>query len=436
MKFIVPLLVMIQQVFPIFIADGNFKAAITIQSVGKDEFYASSYSSLHLTCFANQDNFQLSKEECCMGLFKTVENVCEVGKIAKNVCNLFSLNDIFEERCNLVIAPVSPSYNKPSNYFPIYYMTLSISESDSASIPLGSEVNPMMKKNRFHQYIGRGSNSFAGKEENIVHSPFHAVMEEDVNQSNGEGLIGMITSTLSPEGGMHRRYKHKISLHQSGEKEISGHIFGNIEVLLPITEGVFIDLDSPFDDHIENACNLYYTITKTKSNENSQQRLQNKGARCQVDSVIVPNANIDIEQPSFVSPQHVVTFRISFDFDGDISETLLSLDIEVTTMLHLRYPAPVLKEQGYQKPGFATLSVDPAYLYGGSVNIGSSKDESALKFDIVLDTSFDNNTNLLSLEVAAGFDDHYNFVAAATVIVSFIGAFSMLKDLSKVTVWL
>jgi len=162
-----------------------------------------------------------------------------------------------------------------------------------------------------------------------------------------------------------------------------------------------------------------------------------------VDAVVADGADVDVEQPAFVSPQHVVRIGVEFEFDGG-GVVPIYVEIEFTTVLHVRYPAPILKHRDGGRAGFITVQVHPAYLYRGSIQIGCIKDEDehcgqhhSLYTAPVL-THLDDErwkSNRLSLDIAAGRDCHHDTVVFVTVLISFIGALSMLRDLSQAAVW-
>ena len=296
----------------------------------------------------------------------------------------------------------------------------------------------------------------AGAETETPHEPFVPF------------FTAKLKSTISNEGGMHRAYQHVISI--SARTSIakddadanavnssisSSSIAGQVYLVLPQSEGIFLDMDDPFQNgDIQHACRL-----RVLRNNQIQERERGypMKASCNVQMVTAPHAVIDIEQPAFVSPQHVVALRIEFqveNYDDDDEGGMimkmqdqidLALELEVVTNLHFRYPM-IISAAGHLT-GFVEVHVPTPFLHGARfesrTNIpGQTKVANAH----VLDRCMGNTSGAgctcsgsawenVMIEVPAGVDEHHDLVMITTVVISLIGAWRMLHDMSKVSLW-
>lgn len=429
------------QVLPGAFVGANFIAAVTLQAMETGPNTASD-SVGHFTCFA--DKFlSLSKEECCTELSKHMSELCKLNKLENRLCEKDGKSYQYFHHCNQVIAAVPPFKiyenhhgDESTDPSPRYYMNMPV-------LDILDELNSFANY-RFYQHVMHGSTPSLHKKE-PVYSPFHASplhLAEETNGSQRERPVGTVKSVLSDEGGMHRPFRHVITLLQAGDYRFGERFFGNIELVLPISGDFFIDLDMPFQEDIEDACHFRYTTSNAASDKVTQPGTLSEGTRCYVDAIVAPNSNIDIEQPSFVSPQHVVLLYVSFEFDA-LGIVPTSLEMDFTTILHVRYPMPISRDEEEIKPGFIAVDVSPAYLYRGFVQTRRGKDKDTSDEHYLLNTAYiatelSDETwkqNILSMEIAAGRDEHYDIVVFVTVFISIIGAFSMLQDLSKAAVW-
>jgi len=272
--------------------------------------------------------------------------------------------------------------------------------------------------------IERGSESC-----NEKHSPISVVVE----------------SSLSNKGGMHRSFKHTVALQTTADhlrKNFNGMVHGEVNLILPQSKDIFIDVDDPFQKGEQGACvmiiaNRPRTVQKTVLNGN-----------CNATLVSVVDEVIDIEQPAFVSPQHVLGLKI--EFEGYVpnnfkllgnKEGYIEIALGVVTNLHFRYPLTI--DAGVSSYG-VPVHVPTPFLYDAKL-IGT---------DGVLSVQSVQNCHKLSkgmafksgsgvsgswekaiVDIAAGKDDHHDYVMIITVIVSLIGAWRILFDMSKVSSW-
>jgi len=197
-----------------------------------------------------------------------------------------------------------------------------------------------------------------------------------MNSSEKSKFTALIESILSSEGGMHRAFHHRLAIylpnitgheheyasgsgsgsgsggkqrgnedengreHEHGRENSDSHnsndskttnanaqlsLSGNVVLHLPILEGYFLDLDDPFRHDLNDVCQIQMQSLKSpkvlSSNSGGDNCYSNHNPnnshitaiKCHVEVITIPNAVIDIEQPSFVSSQHVVAIRVNFD---------------------------------------------------------------------------------------------------------------------------
>lgn len=167
--------------------------------------------------------------------------------------------------------------------------------------------------------------------------------------------------------GMHRTLQHKIQTVSTS---------GDTTLLLFLPEDFYVDIEHV----IEGEC-----------------RAEND-ARCEVKAVHTTEL-IDIEQPAFSSPQHVVAIDIHWHNGTDVGEQL-----SVDASLHLRYSAPL--QDGNRKAV-------------------------ALPQPMLRDSPRTTAATPLFIEVSAGDPGDYGMVVIATMLTVFTGAGVLLHSISK-----
>jgi hypothetical protein len=175
-----------------------------------------------------------------------------------------------------------------------------------------------------------------------------------------------IHSDLSISGGMHRLLYHQL------------HTPANVQtsfVFLTIPDSMFVDLDDAFEG---------------------------------IDNVRIHAASVcDIEQPAFVSGQHVIVLELSVND---------SPTLEFSSKLHLRYPYPsrsYKQEVFLPEPQLLCLKHDGSILFQGP----------------------QERETLTQIWVAAGRDEDYDLVMWTTILVCWIGVVWMMLDMSYVAKW-
>eukprot|EP00957_Ditylum_brightwellii_P003675 278585-Ditylum_brightwellii.AAC.1 len=218
---------------------------------------------------------------------------------------------------------------------------------------------------------------------------------------------------MKEDGGMHRHYHHEMkvdipssssSLPSATTDDIKTSIIQNgiITTYHPLSQGVYIDVDDPFvldgyNSHLneDNMCIISMITNASTTTTNAV------SYSCQLKLITTPNEIIDIEQPSFVSPQHVVGVEIrisnvvvSTATDDDVTalrnnrkeeedeeDDKMTIKIEYGTRVHVRYPEPnIVSDDGNDdaimnhmpslvSPSFVSVHVPKPMLYSGSFQV-------------------------------------------------------------------
>lgn len=271
-------------------------------------------------------------------------------------------------------------------------------------------------------------------------------------------LTATLHSDVSSTGGMLRKFPQSIRLkgHVSNYSQSNlsySKLNGKILLHLPISEGTFLDLDDPFQDYIEDPCSLLHS-------DGSESLLHGANVTCHV-SVISPSATrndssyelariIDIEQPAFVSPQHVVLIQLDFQIEfGSISvdsQVLIDLNFRFVPLLHIRYLMPIGNKMKERRQ---SLFIPAPFFFEAVVEFSTDEEhnESGKNF---MPVCFDyNHTKTfyakdqlqesfhpIYIQVSSGYDIHHDYVAFITTIVSLVGAWKLLNSMSRISLWI
>lgn len=424
----------------------------------KEEFS----SVAHLTCLAPPLSI-VTKGNCCLEMAYAVESLCNNNNNDPLFASLpqhsICRKNDFRKWCMTVAAPI-PSMELDNEYdsklqffyLPTVYIAVPNINENMADNSLTMETN---KYNGLFQQFSFWRKSNKWFQNTDISSPFQSLnytfiaLENEIVSNatnmpkfdlidayyeNFEGtLTGFMDSTLSENGGMHRHNKHKV-VFSVADKFIT-QIDGEMIILQPISEEVFISVDDPFDKNVEDACTISLL---TKSQE--LLKIGNGFISCNVELIMAPGTHINIEQPSFNSIQHVLKFRISFRLDKiDELEVLASVQIQFTTVVHVRYPSPIVQNlsqpSGEKGKGLVKLYTPSPFFYKGNIKTVSSStnDGSNLKREFSLKVPFKKGISYI--DAPSGHGSHYEFVVLLTLVFALLGAVSILKDLSKVTIW-
>jgi len=210
-------------------------------------------------------------------------------------------------------------------------------------------------------------------------SPFSPAKKE-----KGPSFSATVHSSLSPDGGMHRLLYHDISI--DCPEETNGSFQASLTLLIFVTEYFFVDMDDAFLINSEN-----------------------------VSLASISNELIDIEQPAFVSPQHVMATKV--DMEGICND---SFQYKVATKLHVRYP-PLTKS------GFVNVAFPAPLIISGELQ--SKHETYTLRYNEI------TWQPPIHVQVATGYEGDYYWVGLVTILTSLVGALILLRDLAKVSKW-
>lgn len=266
-------------------------------------------------------------------------------------------------------------------------------------------------------------------------SPFSLSKLLDYDSSSNESRSRYATASLSAldpsSQGLHRRLDHKIFVEYPATDYISRV---QLVMLLPIDNGLFIDLDEPFSED-SGVCSLGIEL---KSNQSTT---------CKV-KVLDPPRVIDIEQPAFVSPQSMLGISISADLGDDFygiqAGEIKFVSLSFSTNIHFRYPMPVsryssnINYEGIPIPlpqlefvnGFAINSENDIHKISQTRSISIS-----LQNRLYNDYSFNSLRPTTFTYVNAGCWDDYALVQVVTLLVGFYGTITMAKSISEKSLW-
>jgi len=221
-------------------------------------------------------------------------------------------------------------------------------------------------------------------------------------------------------------------------------------LLVNIPQGMFIDLDDPFeaanfetiestpisgntnniDISVKIAATSTFFVTNRPTNAHKSSVLS---FRAQLHSAII----CDIEQPAFVSGQHVLVWEIDniviTKNQQEIGEpsSIPSPVIEFATKLHLRYPHPSsILEEWIDLLRPILFSVLPS-----DYKIIKESDVTSIKM------MPDKQQHIWDLDfvervwVAAGNGDDHSYVMGMTISFCLIGVVIMLRDISRASLW-
>ena len=357
---------------------------------------SSSPTCIVYSCFPVNDS-ELSlgsaKEACC----KSVVEVWQAdGENDRGALSSIEL----QERCMLELAQVPPSVS----------LIMAKNQHDSAQFSwvVSKTSESAVRSASIEQYfwtIPAGGDRF---ERDLVQTvtPYHKPSVQNSSKSR-RFIAPKVDSHLGKDGGMHRLFRHRFRLLENstgGEEDPVYFLY------LTIPQGMFIDLDDPIEiaqgtiqstptDGVDASHSFVVTTSKDSS------LVQSFRARLHAATVC------DIEQPSFVSGQHLLVWEI----DGIGKQGMPPL-IEFSTKLHLRYPHPS-----------ATLEewIDlPNPLLFATSNLNYSTQEYDWGLGIVE-----------RVWVAAGKDEDHDWIMGMTILFCLIGVGIMLRDVSRVSLW-
>ena len=287
--------------------------------------------------------------------------------------------------------------------------------------------------------------------------------ECDINDDECNGtkrtLTAHVHSELSEEGGMHRQLHHVVMVESptpvvsSSSSSTVLTSSASLYLFLVLPEDFFMDMDDPIEGgKTQQECAVYNDAT----------------IPCSIEYHLVDGEVVDIEQPAFDSPQHVVGIELSFNAtllgvqDNPPASMSVSspswLTLRFTTKVHTRYPTPVNTFENKNPPWSTTTRQKSIGLPNPRVVGGHWKwkdkvatdntvfffqeDENAKRRFEGEDPGDSSSAGIdwniptwLPTTVAAGSQDDYPWVVLGTLLCSLVGAAITLRDLSLVSHW-
>jgi len=384
---------------------------------------SSSPTSTVYSCFFD-DNTEVSpraaKETCCKGVTEVWQRDGNDNSTAGHTVPSIELR----QRCMSEMAQVPPTISPTT--------TNAGNHDDTArySWVVSKPSELLVESTSLEQHLWTfGDEDQLRKDPVQTVTPYHKTSIQQPTQNPSRSSSGIVASKLKShlgrDGGMHRLFHHSFEpTIESGEDPI-------YFIYLVVPRGMFIDLDDPIEpaggmmkstpiedsDGVssDDTSHAFFVTTTTKQLETQESSVLSFRARLHAASIC------DIEQPSFVSGQHLLVWeidRIVAAKGGAIPPVL-----NFSTKLHLRYPHPSSTlEEWIDLPSpllFAVLD-----------------SESKASHNTILGREHDWSLDVAErVWVAAGKDEDHNWIMGMTITFCLVGVGIMLRDISRVSLW-
>jgi hypothetical protein len=251
--------------------------------------------------------------------------------------------------------------------------------------------------------------------------PAISIVQDNTNINDDDDVDAAVVnsslrSTLSETGGMHRDFHHVLQLGnvppecQRIHTESNNSCTFSVWISLYLPPDVFINTEDAFSSNHPSIDFQIYTA--------------DNGTEL-----------IDQEEPAFASPWHVVLVHVQGPVVGLDAQQMHSTSaavmvIEWDTLLHIRYPSPVVNRD------FARIHVlAPQLLDGGFLQSTDTTTNTTRWKMIMAPNSNDQDPAVLSTWVAVGREEDYLWVLGLTMLAATVGAAVMLRDISRVASW-
>ena len=357
--------------------------------------------------------------------------------INRRFCRTDHLEPCNDDRCESKLARFSGSSKHAGaadSFVPIYYYSiLTKNANHRGEAPPNEQFLQFGNDPIYRDVISNGQSPFHLSDKLRKHIPF--LDQQQINDNNDDvALASIISSVLEDKGGMHRIYHQKVhvmsaSFHnapQSKNRDSNTfHSFGTIVLFLPISDGIFIDVDDPLLLQ-PSSCNLHPILQQHDTSIK-----YDSTSFCEVSLDTDDTTAIDIEQPTFASSQHVLVFHLKFEVFGTIHTSTkgqqrhkITFDMDFSPSLHLRYPLP------NQVTNYQTVYIAKPIINSGIYN--NHLGVQTYSYPII---SNHDNTFGITLQVPTGLYSHFFIVSATTTLISILGTLVSLRYLSKISVW-
>jgi PIG-X / PBN1 len=259
-------------------------------------------------------------------------------------------------------------------------------------------------------------------------------------------------SRLDSDGGLHRLFHHSFPITNGNNEDV-------FLVFLVVPQGMFIDLDDPLEaPRLRPAPPPSVCSSSTSSSPSHSGSITPPPAYA-FSTIDDPDALVitatlhaakvcDIEQPAFVSGQHVLAWELSVERADQSTTTSTSscktdvstsaeaaatpFVVEFATKLHLRYPHPRPNQEDWidlPKPIlFAVATEDERSLVAPAAEVAI--------VDASPDASPDWHLEIAGrVWVATGKDEDHDLVMGVTIASCLLGVVIMLREISRVSSW-
>ena len=285
-------------------------------------------------------------------------------------------------------------------------------------------------------------------------------------------LTASVQGTLDDNGGgMHRAFHQSMNISLTIDKEeiirgttttkddLSLITTINATIFLPLMESTFIDADDPFIvEHDDSSlpegvsCRVRAATTTHNGTILDIRDYQNSSSLSRCNIEFIHPEIIDIEQPSFASRQYVVAYNINATVDlssllqsplaaGGGGEALatakkkLQVTIDYGTMLHIRYPSPIVLFDLNHVHGLVPIVIQQPVIYSAFATVQNNAKASDAKAFYSLQLQSSSIPDPIVIHVPAGLDSDYWLVTLITMVSALIGGFGMMKSLDSVSKW-
>lgn len=402
------------------------------------EILVSASSSMTLyACFIDGTGHDrvdfLGRELCCNGMAEATKQLLEEHNASFDAA---SSSMFLPQRCLQELAMVPTSTGS------------SLIEGITYAFVLSEPLPFLAQSKNTNQFLWRKTGMENHLDAVKTISPYHrhsrslrssltdAGSGKDRDVSMQPSLIPLeLKATFDSGGGMHRRLHHSFPIVQEGVATDVSNGKTTFFIFVVVPQGMFIDLDDPLEAVTLKAATVVDAPTPSASSEGTRRDFvftTVDDPDMLVTATLHTAAVCDIEQPAFVSGQHILVWELSVRR----TPTALSSSepvsvapvVEFATKLHLRYPHPrPSNEEWIDLPRPMMFAVVDAV----------DEDESILAENLqIIVAAPDWQLEIAErVWVATGKDEDHDVVMGVTIASCLIGVVLMLREISRVSIW-
>lgn len=278
---------------------------------------------------------------------------------------------------------------------------------------------------------------------------FSPLFQHDEKKPKESSLFSLSSTSKFTEAGMHPQAQYTfyftprypaVNKKKSHDKTFTLFNRGIIRILIPLSEELFIDLDDPFPSST-NQCE--FTNTHVHSNISSSIDIRKPSKEkeyysCQMN--ILHSRVIDIEQPSFVSPQNAIIIEVNIDDAtmADVTTSTLtdkndkdsSFELSFNLSLHFRYQLPNNKRKVSVSMPPRPIIHSGKFDFMSAIRYGNNNNKHYTSF--LLEPSLEYEPieqSMMTTNICTGSMNDFWFVFLVTLFVSFYSTFLTAKYL-------